>query len=164
MLAIVVSAWISLALSNRARRETLKDIRDAARRKELETADALTTLAEKSLALQKSIAAKLQNREAVAEAASDQLPFDMAMLDGLERALFRVPLHEMPGELLTLTLILRETVRQCRMKIEMAFQFHREMDARQYQDLFDTLANMNESLTETVKDFRTKREALTRPF
>lgn len=164
VLAIVTSAWTGLVLSNRARRQAIRDIRDAERRKQLGYAEALTTLAEKALALQRTIAAKLGSREAVAEAASDRLPFDMAMLDGMERALFGVPLHELPQELITLTLILRETVRQCRMKIEMSFQFHRKMDATQYQDLFDTLGSMNESLSATVQDFRAKRESLARSF
>lgn len=160
ILAIVISAVVAFSISSQERKRTLADMRRAARNREYEYADALAGLAQNSLLAQRHLQKKVGGREELAEAAADGLPFDMSMIHDLERAVLAIPLHELPSELLRLTLILRSTIQQYRMKIEMAFQFHRKMDAAQHKDFFESLDKMNSSLAETVKDLVVKRDAL----
>lgn len=56
------------------------------------------------------------------------------------------------GELVRLTMIVSSTVRQFRENIEFAVQSHRQMDANQFQTLFEALAALTKSLALTCAD------------
>lgn len=81
------------------------------------------------LKVQAHVAKKLGSRESIAAVADDRLAFDWPEVIALERALNQVEIHRLPAELVSLSLIVAATVRQFRIKVEMALDTHRQMDA-----------------------------------
>lgn len=142
--------------ANKALKNSMIKLAEERRQDHLRTAETLSEIAKNSLKLQLFLTEKLKNREAVHHAAADGLPFDMPGLRALERSLDGIQLHDLPASLVSLSLILSSTVRQFRTKVDMALQQHRQMDGAAFADFFNTLNEMNSSLSDTVKDFDTE--------
>jgi hypothetical protein len=153
ILAILGAFGVAFYQSNRSFKIAMTQIAEERRQDHVRTAETLSKIAQNTLKLQKFISAKLNSRTEVHEAAEFGLPFDMPALRALERSIDGIQLHELPASLVGLSLILSSTVRQFRMKVEMAFANHHKMDAGSFDDFFKTLNELNQSLELTVADF-----------
>ncbi|AJZ59451.1 hypothetical protein OI25_3416 [Paraburkholderia fungorum] len=156
VLAILVAvgvAWYQARKQQELNRETLWQQYSMSLVKSAETFAEIASAASKVL---KRISSQLDSRTKVLAAAEDRLPFDMPELRRFERALDGVELHLLPGQLVTPALILSANVRQFRVKVEMALQHCRSMDAAAFDDLFSTLNAMNQSTAQSVQDFYEK--------
>jgi hypothetical protein len=119
----------------------------------MESAKTLKEIAAPAVKVLTRISGLLDSREKVFTAAETGLPFDIPELHQLERALDGVELHRLPAQLITPALILSANVRQFRIKVEMALQHYRQMDAAAFDDFFTTLKQMNDSMSKSVSDF-----------
>ncbi|HKQ24736.1 MAG TPA: hypothetical protein VJT81_09880 [Burkholderiales bacterium] len=156
-----MAVGVAVYQAKKQQQNTMEALAEERRQDYLRTAETFHELAKNCLKLQRFIAGKLVSRDAVYTAASDGLPFDMPNLRAMEHYLDGIELHSLPASLVSLALILSSTVRQFRAKVEKAFQYHRQMDAEEYQDFFATLGKMTNSLEQTVWDFGAELKKLT---
>lgn len=163
ILAIIIAVGIAIVQARRQQQNTLHAIREERRLDLLRAAEAFHVLAQNSLLLQKSIAAKLVSREAVYNAAETGLPFDLPDLLALENWLDGVELHNLPATLIPPALKLASAVRQFRFKVRNVLGAHKDMNADAFQDFFTTIGQMNTSLQETVWEFGNKLNELRAP-
>lgn len=116
-------------------------------------ASALAIITTNAFSLLQSIHGKLNTRDAVHQVASGEgLPFDLPELDAIEAAISRIPLHELPHELVSPAMRAGWTIRQFRAKVQMALATHRDMDAAAFEDFLTTLPAMCLSLRQDVAD------------
>ncbi|SOE48491.1 hypothetical protein SAMN05446635_0223 [Burkholderia sp. OK233] len=150
ILAIGIVAWWQ---SSRAQSLMLATIEQQRKEDNHRTADTLLAMAESALKLQKHVAAKLNSREAIYEAAEDnRMPFEMPEVNALVTSFDAIELHALPAALIPLTLMVRSSLRQFRDKIVMVFDLHKKMDAAQFDDFFATMASMQKSMEDTISD------------
>jgi hypothetical protein len=150
--AIVAAALIARHQAKLQHRSALNLLRTERITARVEIADTLAVLAGNAAKALAQVSGQLPDREAVHRAAEGSIRCDIGEVKRIEGYLNAVPLHDLPGQLVTFTMILSATVRQFREKVEMAFRLHREMDAAMFDDFFATLKQMNESLQATCKD------------
>lgn len=160
ILAIFFAVLVAVYQAKKQQQNTMDALAEERRQDYLRTAETFHELARNCLKLQRFIAGKLVSRDAVYAAAADGLPFDMPNLRALERSLDRIQLPAIPGSLVPLSMMLTTTVRQFRIKVDMALKHHRTMDAAAFEDLFTTLGKMNNSLETTVGAFEAKLRKL----
>jgi len=152
ILAIGIVAWWQ---SSRAQSLMLATIEQQRKEDKHRTADTLLAMAESALKLQKHVAAKLNSREAIHEAAEDnRLPFEMPEVNALVRSFDAIELHALPAALIPLTLMVRSSLRQFSDKIVMVFDVHEKMDAAQFEDFFATMPSMQKSMEDTIADMK----------
>lgn len=144
IVAILAAIWIG----RKQTQSVLQQSKDAT----IAAAEALSELSKAAFNLQKHFEKNLSNRDAVHEAGETGLVFDMAMLEGLEKSISAIRVHQLPASLVRLALMLSASITQLRMKVAVALKLHGKMDAEQFQDFFDTLKKMTDSLDLTIKD------------
>lgn len=150
--AIVAAALIArhqARLQHKSALDLLRVQRDTAR---AEAAETLAVVAKNTAKAMTHVSGQLPDRTAVYSAAEGTIRCDIGEVQRLDGYLSAIPLHELPGSLITLTLVLGSTVRQFREKTEMALRLHRQMDAAMFEDFFGTLKQMNDSVQATSKD------------
>lgn len=150
--AILASVRIAAWQARKTQAQTLFVIEQQGRAEYLRSARTLVEMAKAVLKVQAHVAKKLCSRESIGAAAEDRLAFDWPEVIALERALNQVEIHRLPAELVSLSLILAATVRQFRIKVEMALDTHRQMDAAAMVDFQAVMQEMAESLRLTVSD------------
>lgn len=106
------------------------------------------------------MARKLPNREALHLAAEDRLPFDMPEVYSVEKALNNIELHLLPANLVAPALIVAATFLRFRIKLDMVFDTHRQLDGPHFTDFFETMENMQKSMFLTVADLEKQVAAL----
>jgi hypothetical protein len=87
------------------------------------------------------------------EAATYGIKGDMSMLQGLEQFLYSIELHKLPQPLVKLGLILASSITQLRVKVEQVLRINRQMRAKEFDDLFQSLHQMTISLEKIVSEF-----------
>ncbi|QWD25648.1 hypothetical protein G6686_03155 [Polynucleobacter paneuropaeus] len=142
--AIVAAIWIG----NRQ----VKSIFQQSKETKLASAEALCELSKAAFNLQQHFEKNLSSRDAVHEAGYTGLVFDMAMLEGLEKSLSTIRVHQLPASLVRLALILSSSITQLRMKVRVAIRMYRKMDAAAFDDFFKTLKEMTDSLDLTITE------------
>lgn len=146
--AIAAAIWIG--------NKQVKSVLQQSKETKLASAEALCELSKAALNLQKHFEKNLSSRDAVHEAGDTGLVFDMAMLEGLEKSLSSIQFHQLPASLVRLALILSSGITQLRMKVQTAIRVHREMDAAAFDDFFETLKKMTNSLDLTIADIESQ--------
>jgi hypothetical protein len=159
VLAIVAAALIARHQAKLQHRSALDLLRTERRTARVEVAETLAVFAGNAAKALAHVSGQLPDREAVHKVAEGSVRCEIGEVQQIDGYLGAVPLHELPGQLITLTMILGATVRQFREKVEMALRLHREMDAAMFDDFFATLKQMNESLQATCKDITAQVEA-----
>lgn len=106
------------------------------------------------------LSAQLKDREAVYQIAEGHVHFDLGELSKQDAALAAIPLYSFPSALVTPTMLLSATVRQFREKVEMVLRVDRSMDARAFEDFFQVLRQINESLRATCGDIAKEVERM----
>ena len=159
--AIVFSVLVAWWQMNRARKQTLYAIEQQRKADNLRMANTLLEIAKSALKLQKHVTGKLDSREKIHFAAQDnRLPFDMPMVYTMERQLDRIALHDLPANLIAPALLIAETFRQVKIKLEIVFDTHRKMDAAMFEDFFATVKSMEESMSATIADLENQLEQM----
>ena len=150
----IFAAFIVAGFQARAQARTSIDaLKHQRLQEQRRLAGALKELAISCKKLASAMVAKLDDREKVGLASETGLPFDMPELERLERALDAIPLHDLPGDFVTPALVLSSTVRQFRIKVDMALRGYRQMDAKAFEDFFGSTRAMRMSVDATVIDF-----------
>lgn len=89
---------------------------------------------------------QLHDRETVHSIAEKRVHFDFNEMHVLERAILGIPLHNLPPNLIGLTMILGSTVRQFRENVETMLERHRSVDAAGFSKFFKALDDMKRAL------------------
>jgi hypothetical protein len=76
----------------------------------------------------------------------------MVEVYALEKALNSIEILLLPAELISSALIVAATFRQFRIMVDMAFDTHSKMDGAAFDDFFDTMKRMQESMRFTIGD------------
>lgn len=160
VVAILASVGIAVWQARKAQAQTLFVIEQQDRAEYLRSARTLVEMAKAVQKVQAHVARKLGSRESIAAAADDRLAFDWPEVIALERALNQVEIHRLPAELVSLSLIVAATVRQFRIKVEMALDSHRQMNAAALVDFQAVMQEMAESLRLTVCELESHLSAL----
>jgi len=153
ILAITVAIGIAIYQSNKQQEITRNALLEQQRQLSLGVAKTLSELAKQSLKIQSHFTSKLNTRDAVYDAVKSKIPYDMTLLYSLENSLSHIQLHKLPSNLVSLCLILTTHIQQLRLKIDNVLNVSRLMQAKDFDDLFTTLQQMEVSLTATVNDF-----------
>jgi hypothetical protein len=161
ILAIVAAALIARHQARLQHENGLKLLLAARTTVRTDVTGTLEVLARNSAKAMAHVSDQLLNRDAVHGAAEGSRPCDIGEVQRLDGYLSAIPLHELPGPLVTLTMILGSTVRQFKEKVEMALRLHRQMDAAMFDDFFQTLKSMNESVNATCKDISAQVDTTT---
>jgi phage-related tail protein len=148
--AIGAAIFAAIFQANRQQAITRQAMLDQANQATLSTASALKELAKSASKFQLHIKSILSTRDAVYEAGVNGIPFAMAMLSGLERSLNAIEVHKLPATLVRFGLILPASITQLRMKVEMTLKHHQQMDADAFDDFFQTLDEMTDSLQKSI--------------
>lgn len=156
VLAIIAAAWIARYQAKHQQESALQMHRTERLAAQSEAAETLSVLARNSAKAMGHVSGQLHNRQAVHDAAEGLALCDIGEVQRIDGYLSAIPLYELPGPLVTPTMILGSTVRQFKEKTEMALRLHRQMDASMFEDFFRSLAQMNESVEATCKDISEK--------
>lgn len=154
--AIVAAAWIARYQAKLQQASAMEQHRRERLTSRAEASETLAVLARNSAKAMAHVSGQLLDRDAVHEAAEGLRPCDIGEVQRVDAYLAAIPLHELPGSLVTLTMILGSTVRQFREKVETALRLHRQMDANMFEDFFGSLISMNESVRQTCQDISEK--------
>lgn len=126
-----------------------------------QTANALAELVESCVNIMTVLRRSLGSRETVYDfAESQKKEFALGELRSLCERVAAVPLHDCAAELVKPVLNLDSVLRQFLEKVERVLNIHRNMDAAQFSDFFQTLAEMEQSLSKTATDFYRERSRL----
>lgn len=129
--AIVASAWLALHIQHREQR--------AARKQSAEVAMQIAVYARNLLRI---IRDRLSTRELLDRVATGQTPFDRSALDDLWSMLSAISLQELRDAAITKELmILRGTVRQYRLNVDLAIANHGQMSAGEYTIFINALTD-----------------------
>ena len=112
----------------------------------------LVALAENCARAIAHMTAHFSTRQLVHDVAEGRAPLDRGELERLDTALRSIPLHDLPGTLVTPTMVVSGVVRQFRERVELAIRAHRIMHSEEFAGLFQVLEEMNKSLRATVAD------------
>lgn len=152
IVAIFAATMIAIWQSKKQHKSALSLHKEEQRHARLEQAKTLLTLCQNCTKAAKHFAAQMHDRESVHKIASKETYFDFGELQALQSATTNIPLYSLPSTLLTHAMVLGATIRQFKQTIDMAIELQRRMDAEQFQELFKTLSEMNESLKLTCGD------------
>lgn len=152
IVAVLAAASIAVWQSKKQHESALALHKEEQRHERLEQAKTLLTLCQNTTKATNHFSEQMHDREAVHKIASKETYLDFGELQALQNATTNIPLYSLPSTLLTNAMILGATVRQFKQTIDMAIEIHRTMDADQFQELFTTLGEMNESLKLTCGD------------
>ena len=150
--AVFGAAGIAIWQANRQQKNSLALLRTEQRLGRVELAKALLALSQNCLRLLDHLAAQLHDREAFCNIADGRVHVDFNELSVAEGAVHDIPLHSLPYRLVSLTMMVRSSVRQFRENFEFALQSHRKMDANEFEKLFWVLGEMRASLKQTCND------------
>ena len=159
VLAIVAAALIARHQAKLQHRSALDLLRTERRTARVEVAETLAVLASNAARALAHVSDQFPDSQAVRKVAGGSIRCDIGEVQRIDGYLGAVPLHELPGQLVTLTMTLGATVRQFREKVEVALRLHREMDAAMFDEFVATLKQMSESLQATCKDITAQVEA-----
>jgi hypothetical protein len=150
--AIAGAVGIAIWQSRKQHQASLAVLRAQHSLARLEAARALKELSVAAHRLLEHSNKAFPDRQAVHDTADGRRFFDFGELRVIEGALQSVPLHSLPHDLVRLTMVLGSCVRQFRENIEFAMQRHRQMDAKDFTTLFESLASLTKSLGLTRQD------------
>jgi hypothetical protein len=153
IIAIVAAVSIAVWQAKKQQKVSMDALSEGRRLEHIRMAQALRELATNSLSLQRHVVSQLPNRQDVHDVAEGHKHLDLSELGALERSLESIDLHSLPASLISLSLVLRSTVRQFREMVIGAMQIHRQMDADAFKKFFDIMGQMNTSLEKTINDF-----------
>ncbi|AOZ06746.1 hypothetical protein [Cupriavidus malaysiensis] len=98
---------------------------------------------------------EIPDRQAVYDIAQGNKHFDQQVLVQIDRSVSGIPLHELnTANLVTFVIMLGSLTRQLKEQVAAALEFHREMDAAQFEAFFKALKQMRTA----IEDIRGKIE------
>lgn len=156
IVAIIGATAIAIWQSKKQHQNSLDLLSAEHRLARLETAQALLSLSTSSLKMLNHYAKLLPDRDAVHHFGDGATHLDTNEMRVVEGAVNAIPLHSLPHQLVSLTMMLGSTLRQFREHIELAVQVHRKMDAEQFDSFFENMAGMCRSLKETCDDIQSE--------
>jgi hypothetical protein len=154
--AVFGAAGIAIWQAARQHKNGLALLRTERRLGRMELAKALLALSQNCLRLLDHLAAQFPNRQSVYDIAAGKVHVDFNELAVAEGAVHDIPLHSLPHRLVSLTMMVRSTVRQFRENIEFALRAHRTMDSEAFEKLFTVLTEMRASLKLTCGDIESE--------
>lgn len=158
ILAILAATLIAIWQSRAQHRSARILYKEEQRHARVEISKTLLSLAKNSLKAIFYISKQLSDRGAIHDIAEGNAPLDLVEIRRIEKAIEAIPLHNLPDTLVTFTMIVSATVRQFTDKAEMALRLHRQMNAAAFEELFQTFAEIKESLEKTCKDIEAEVE------
>ncbi len=156
ILAIIGATGVAIWQSNKQHKNSLELLSIEHRLARLEVAQALLSLSKSSLRLLKNYAKQLPDRSAIHNIGHGVTHLDTDELKVVEGAVQTIPLHSLPHQLVSLTMMLGSTIRQFREHVELVIKVHRQMDADQFNAFFTNMSEMQNSLKKTCDDIQTE--------
>ena len=154
ILAIIGATGIAIWQSSKQHKNSLELLSTEHRLARLEVAQALLSLSTSSLRLLNNYSKQLPDREAVHNIGRGITHLDMNELKVVEGAVQAIPLHSLPHQLVSLTMMVGSTIRQFREHVELVLEVHRKMDAEQFSDFFNNITKMQTSMKATCEDIQ----------
>jgi hypothetical protein len=152
IVAVLAAAIIAVWQSRRQYQNALAIHKEEQRHTSLEQAKTLLTLSQNCLKATKHFATEMSDRESVYLIATQEKYFDFGELQSLRIATSNIPLHSLPSTLITHAMVLGATIRQFKQNIDTAMQLHKNIDAVQFENFFNILKEINNSLELTCSD------------
>jgi hypothetical protein len=154
IVAIFGAAGIAIWQANKQHANSQQLLRLEHQLVRTEVARALLSLSKMSLLLLKRYAKQLPDRTTVHAVAGGQVPLDLNELRVVEGAVQEIPLHSLPHQLVSLTMMVNSTLRQFREHVEHVMKVHRQMAEDEFVDFFNNLSAMQKSLQITCDDIQ----------
>ena len=154
VVAIIGAAAIAIWQSKKQHENSLNLLSTEHRLARLETAQALLSLSISSLRMLNNYAKQLPDRSVVHNIGDGTTHLDLNELKVVEGAVKAIPLHSLPHQLVSLTMMVGSTLRQFREHVELAIKVHRQMDAEQFEAFFTNISGMKNSLKHTCDDIQ----------
>jgi hypothetical protein len=151
-IAIFASAGIAIYITRLQHNNALDLHKTEKHTEKIEIAKTLLILATNSSKIMKFIASQLNDSNSVHNAANGLNPCDIGELQRIDKYLNDIPLQTVPHSMVTLTMILGATVRQFKEKVEMVLENHDVMNKEMFDDFFQTVGEMNNSIELTCID------------
>jgi len=160
IVAIIGAAAIAIWQSKKQHENSLNLLSTEHRLTRLEISRALLSLSTNSLRMLNNYSRQLPDRSAVHRIGDGEIHLDLNELKVVEGAVQAVPLHSLPHQLVSLTMMVGSTLRQFREHVELAVQVHRQMDADQFDAFFTNMSEMQNSLKKTCDDIQAEIKKL----
>ena len=152
ILAIIAAFLISFLQSRSQHQSALTLHKEEQKVARLSITKTLSTLAANCTKEVAHCTAQLKDRETIHNIAGGTVYFDLGELRRINTAMLSIPLHSLPDNLVSPTMIISAAVRQFLATVEMTLRFHNQMDSAAFEDLFRVIGEINESLKATCKD------------
>ncbi|WP_133254466.1 hypothetical protein [Paraburkholderia unamae] len=128
---------------------------DSERQRRRTMASVLSEIADSVTNLTAYVQRKVPDRETLTRIATGEVRFEFGELGAMEKALRQIPLHELAApEFVKPTLVLRSSLRQLRENLDFAFERHRQMEADEFDKLFEAIGKLSRVCSETARDIR----------
>lgn len=150
--AVIGTALVAIWQSRKQHQISLAVLRTEHRLQREETSKALLVISRNTSREIVRVIGQLHDRDAVHSIAEKSVYFDFNEVRVLEHAILGIPLHSLPHNLVSLTMILSSTVRQFRESVETALERHRTLDAEEFAKFFSILGEMRRTLELTCAD------------
>lgn len=151
VLALGVAILVSYLQGKKQTQISVASLRADWYLKRLTAAESLNQIAIATTRLFENVCDEMKDREAIENAAIDNLPWLMPEVSALANNLDGIDLHLMPSDIIGSTLILRMTLREFLDKVTMTLRLQRKMSAEEFEDFFSVTAQMKKSLDSSVQ-------------
>jgi hypothetical protein len=148
ILAIVAA----FAIGNHQTRVQVKLARIAAANGDVQSAETMTYLTGAALRAVQQGRGRLDQREKVQEAAEGKFSSMYRELEAFERVLSDIPAYRVSPKVLRQALIIASNIRQFRLKVAMALEHHRKMDADEFAAFFSMMEAIESALKQSEEE------------
>jgi hypothetical protein len=150
--AIVGSVLLAIWQTGKQYKNALEIQRSDQANSRIELTKTLSVLAESCANAIANLKKMLKDRETVHNIVDGNIYFDLGELARLDVAVIGIPLHDLPSRLVKPTLFLSSDIRQFRQNVEHVFLTHRAMDAKAFQEFFQILDAIANSIGRTADE------------
>jgi hypothetical protein len=142
----------AFAIGNHQARVQINLTRIAAANEDIQAAETIFYLAGAALSTVQFVRGGLDHRDKVVNAAMGGFNSLHREIEAFEVILSDVPTYRVNPKILRCALVVAGNVRQFRLKVRMALEHHRSMDAAAFADFFATMQSVEWSLSENAAD------------
>ena len=158
--AILGAAGIAIWQSREQHKNSLLLIHTENKLSQIERAKTILSLSKNCSNLVAHYSTKFSDRDVMCKISERRIYFDLNELKIIENAVVSISLESLPHQLVSLTLMVSSTVRQCRENIEEVLRCYREIDATQFNDFHNVLLQMQSSIKLTCADLEKEIEKM----
>jgi hypothetical protein len=151
-LGSIVAIVAAFAIGNHQTKVQIRLARIAAANDDIQAAETIFYLAGAALNTVQFVRGGLDDRDKVFDAAKGRASVLLREVEAFETVLSDIPAYRVDPKVLRCALMVAGNVRQFRLKVVMALEHHRTMDAAAFDDFFATMQAVVWSLSENAAD------------